>query len=223
MSCRMQSTLTGSAPHGQPAFARAAIPDGQPLVLFVGHSFQRKGLDRVIDALAGVPDAHLLVVGEDDRSVVTGLILREGLTGRVHFAGRVDDPERYYIKADFLVPPTRSRAVGDPADRGYGGRHSGDQHLHRRCGACCRPRVRKLGSFSPMSPCPRCVPLSVSSSTTRTAGVAWENEVERRRHVSARNRMPRAVLRNLPPGAGRCGFWSPLICGFPIFAGALPA
>ena len=89
---------------------RAAGPSGirasfglsahAPLVLFVGHNFQRKGLDRVVEAIAGVPDAHLVVVGGGDRSHV--MPRREtDIAPRVHFVGRVDDPERFYAEADY--------------------------------------------------------------------------------------------------------------------------
>jgi glycosyltransferase involved in cell wall biosynthesis len=90
------------------------VPAEESLVLFVGHGFQRKGLDRLIAALAGVPRAHLLVVGDGDRSALTSLIERERLAPRVHFVGRVDDPERYYAEADLLALPTRTEPWGIP-------------------------------------------------------------------------------------------------------------
>jgi UDP-glucose:(heptosyl)LPS alpha-1,3-glucosyltransferase len=94
--------------------AMLGIPPGQPLVLFVGHSFQRKGLDVLITALTGLPEGHLIVVGDDDpRSVAEG-IRRGGLEARVHFVGGVDDPERYYAEADLFAFPTRTEPWGIP-------------------------------------------------------------------------------------------------------------
>jgi glycosyltransferase involved in cell wall biosynthesis len=100
----------------RPTGVRAAlgIPADEPLVLFVGHAFQRKGLDRLLEALASVPDAHVLVVGDGDRSDMARLVQRGGLLSRVHFVGRVDEPERYYVESDLLVLPTRSDPWGIP-------------------------------------------------------------------------------------------------------------
>jgi glycosyltransferase involved in cell wall biosynthesis len=90
------------------------ISDGQPLLLFVGHAYQRKGLDRLIEALAGVSDAHLMVVGDGDRAQVGSQIRRKNLEQRVHFVGRVAEPERYYAEADLLVLPSRTEPWGIP-------------------------------------------------------------------------------------------------------------
>ena len=93
---------------------RFGIRDEEALVLFVGHDFQRKGLDRLVEALADVPETHLVVVGDGDRSSVMHSMEPEELARRVHFAGRVDEPERYYAAADVLVLPTRSDPWGIP-------------------------------------------------------------------------------------------------------------
>ena len=45
-----------------------AIPASARLLLFVGHEFERKGLAPVIEALSLLPEAHLLIVGSDDRA-----------------------------------------------------------------------------------------------------------------------------------------------------------
>ena len=82
-------------------------------MLFVGHGFHRKGLDRLIGAMAGVSDAHLVVVGGGDRRRMMRWA-NDDLARRVHFVGRVDDPERYYAEADLFVLPTRSDPWGIP-------------------------------------------------------------------------------------------------------------
>jgi glycosyltransferase involved in cell wall biosynthesis len=94
--------------------AALGVPDGAPLVLFIGHDFQRKGLDRLIDAAGGVPETHVVVVGDGDRSAIDDSIGGDELAQRVHFVGRVDDPERYYAEADLFVLPTRSDPWGIP-------------------------------------------------------------------------------------------------------------
>jgi UDP-glucose:(heptosyl)LPS alpha-1,3-glucosyltransferase len=92
---------------------RLGIRADAQVVLFVGHNFHRKGLDRVVQAVADLEEAHLLVVGEGDRSRVLGPS-EAGLASRIHFVGRVEDPERYYAESDLLVLPTRSDPWGIP-------------------------------------------------------------------------------------------------------------
>ena len=94
--------------------ASLAVPADVPLLLFVGNNFQRKGLDRVVEALADVPDSHLVVVGGGDRPSIERLIRDDSVARRVHFVGPVDEPERYYAEADLLVFPTRSDPWGIP-------------------------------------------------------------------------------------------------------------
>ena len=90
-----------------------AISAETPLTLFVGNSFQRKGLDTLVEALVRVPEAHLLVVGDGDPSSLR-LLRDDSVARRVHFVGRVDDPERYYAEADLFVLPTLSDPWGIP-------------------------------------------------------------------------------------------------------------
>jgi len=90
------------------------IPENEALVLFVGHGFQRKGLDRLIEALADVPQTHLVVVGEGDRSRLMRSLDHDRLVKRVHFVGRVDEPERYYAEADLVALPSRTEPWGIP-------------------------------------------------------------------------------------------------------------
>jgi glycosyltransferase involved in cell wall biosynthesis len=94
------------------------MSNGEPLILFVGHAYQRKGLDRLIEALAGVSNAHLIVVGDGDRAQIMRRIRRANLEQRVHFVGGVDAPERYYAEADLLVLPSRTEPWGIPLIEG---------------------------------------------------------------------------------------------------------
>jgi len=82
------------------------IPDHAPLFLFVGSGFQRKGLGQVIQALKSVPRAHLLVVGRDKSTrTFQRQAARQGVLGRVHFAGIRSDVTRCYGAADAFVLP----------------------------------------------------------------------------------------------------------------------
>jgi glycosyltransferase involved in cell wall biosynthesis len=85
------------------------------VVLFVGHSFERKGLADAVTALArSTPDAHLVVVGGGDSDVYRRLADTLGVGARVHFVGPVDSPEDYYAAADLVALPTRSDPWGIP-------------------------------------------------------------------------------------------------------------
>jgi glycosyltransferase involved in cell wall biosynthesis len=92
-----------------------AIEPDCNVLLFVGHSFERKGLADALAALARSPtDAHLVVVGDGDADVYRREAEALGVGRRVHFTGPVDIPEDYYAAADLLVLPTRSDPWGIP-------------------------------------------------------------------------------------------------------------
>lgn len=91
---------------------RFGVGDDELLVLFVGSDFRRKGLDRLIPAIA--PGMKLLVLGKGDNlSFFHDLAGRYGLQEQVHFVGLVEgDVGGYYAAADVLVLPSRSEAFG---------------------------------------------------------------------------------------------------------------
>ncbi len=81
------------------------------VVLFVGSEFRRKGLDRLIRAMA--PGMRLLVVGRgDDLAYHKGLASQCGLGEQVRFAGLASEVASYYAAADVVVLPSRSEAFG---------------------------------------------------------------------------------------------------------------
>jgi D-inositol-3-phosphate glycosyltransferase len=92
-----------------------AIEPDRSVLLFIGHSFERKGLADAVAALArSRTDAHLVVVGSGDTDAYRREAEALGISARVHFAGPVDSPEDYYAAADLLVLPTRSDPWGIP-------------------------------------------------------------------------------------------------------------
>jgi UDP-glucose:(heptosyl)LPS alpha-1,3-glucosyltransferase len=92
-----------------------AIEPERGVLLFIGHSFERKGLADAVAALArSGTDAHLVVVGEGNSGTYRRKADELGVGGRVHFTGPVDSPEDYYAAADLLVLPTRSDPWGIP-------------------------------------------------------------------------------------------------------------
>ena len=92
-----------------------AIEPDRNVLLFIGHSFERKGLADALAALARCrTDAHLVVVGGGDADAYRREADALGVGRRVHFTGSVDSPEDYYAAADLLVLPTRSDPWGIP-------------------------------------------------------------------------------------------------------------
>lgn len=115
--------------------ADAPAPRGRPQLLTVGRLVERKGVGNAISALAGVPDADLLVVGgpaapdlEADPDVARLRELAEacGVADRVRFAGRLgrDDVAAAMRAADlvlctpwyepFGIVPLEAMASGTP-------------------------------------------------------------------------------------------------------------
>jgi UDP-glucose:(heptosyl)LPS alpha-1,3-glucosyltransferase len=91
--------------------ARLAVGDAR-LLLFVGHDFERKGLGEAIAALAGLPEAHLAVVGNGPKGEYEAAARRAGAAGRVHFVGGTEEPERLFAEADLFLLPTRNDVWG---------------------------------------------------------------------------------------------------------------
>ena len=92
--------------------AELGFAAGEPVVLFLGTGYARKGLDLLIDAfpalLAREPRARLLVVGYDSARASFEQRARElGIAGRVTFSGGRADPEAWYTAADLYALPTR--------------------------------------------------------------------------------------------------------------------
>jgi UDP-glucose:(heptosyl)LPS alpha-1,3-glucosyltransferase len=84
------------------------LPVELPLVLFCGHDFERKGLDRMLAAMARLRgQATLAVVGTGDPEIYRGMAQRLGIAERVIFVGGRPDAARYYRAADVVALPTR--------------------------------------------------------------------------------------------------------------------
>lgn len=97
-------------PQGPPAGLRAefAIPDAAPILLFVGHEFDRKGLAHAILALnePGCETAHLVAVGAGGVDAYARLAADAAVGPRVHFAGPRHDLPPIYREADAFVFPS---------------------------------------------------------------------------------------------------------------------
>ncbi|HEY4405505.1 MAG TPA: glycosyltransferase family 4 protein [Xanthobacteraceae bacterium] len=90
--------------------ARAALGIGhEVLFLAAAHNFQLKGLDTILNALAGLgPDhqARLVVAGNGAIAEYSAKARQLGVGHRVTFAGQVDSMPRLYAAADAFVHPT---------------------------------------------------------------------------------------------------------------------
>jgi UDP-glucose:(heptosyl)LPS alpha-1,3-glucosyltransferase len=77
--------------------------------IFIGHNFLRKGLDKLLFALALIKNEHfqLSVIGKDkNASYFEALVHRLGLTRKVFFFGAQKQTARFYQMADCLVIPS---------------------------------------------------------------------------------------------------------------------
>ncbi|MBK1853597.1 glycosyltransferase family 4 protein [Verrucomicrobiaceae bacterium 5K15] len=90
------------------------LPADSEMLLFVGSDFQRKGLDRAIDALAEVKqdNLHLVVCGQDQADPYRKQAQQLGIEDRVHLLGPRDDVPRLMASASLLVHPARQETAG---------------------------------------------------------------------------------------------------------------
>jgi glycosyltransferase involved in cell wall biosynthesis len=82
--------------------------------LFCGWNWRRKGLDTVFKAMRALPEARLLVLGEDavEGGYFRALAKDLGLGERVRFVGRQERVEAWFGAADLFVFPTRYEPFG---------------------------------------------------------------------------------------------------------------
>lgn len=87
------------------------------IALLVGSGFRTKGLDRVLRAVAGLPDEMrrqilLLVAGQDNERPFARLAKRLGIAERVRFLGGRSDAGRLMEASDLLLHPAYSENTG---------------------------------------------------------------------------------------------------------------
>jgi len=94
------------------------LNDSSILLLFVGSSFRRKGLDRAIKALSyalrsGKENIHLIVAGDDQQSSFFQLAKKLGVQDKVIFLGPRDDIQEIMSCCDLLIHPAREEAAAN--------------------------------------------------------------------------------------------------------------
>jgi glycosyltransferase involved in cell wall biosynthesis len=89
----------------------------KPIVLFLGRVNWKKGLDRLIPAMVQVPDAQLVIAGNDEEGYalqMAALARRHGVSDRTHFIGPLHGPAKWraLAAADIFVLPSYSESFG---------------------------------------------------------------------------------------------------------------
>jgi teichuronic acid biosynthesis glycosyltransferase TuaC len=87
-----------------------------PLIVTVGGLIERKGQTYALEALALLPDATLILVGDGpDRAALEAKAHMLGLAARVRFAGALPPPDvaRLLAAADLMLLPTRAEGIAN--------------------------------------------------------------------------------------------------------------
>jgi glycosyltransferase involved in cell wall biosynthesis len=90
----------------------------RPYALFLSRISWKKGLDRLIEAWAMVPDLHLVIAGNDEENYLPdlkALVQKVGVSDRVLFVGPVTDTDKWalYENAEMFVLPSYSENFGN--------------------------------------------------------------------------------------------------------------
>ena len=94
------------------------IPIDKPLICFLGRINWKKGLDRLIAAMAYVPDCYLLIAGNDEEDLtprLNSLAVKHGVSERVFFTGPAYGNEKDALlkRAAVVVLPSISENFGN--------------------------------------------------------------------------------------------------------------
>jgi glycosyltransferase involved in cell wall biosynthesis len=83
------------------------IPEGAPIVLYVGRIASGKGIEHLLEAARQIPDAHVVLAGPDDRHGVSTL------APRVHTLPMTEEPPHaLYPQADVFVLASEGESFG---------------------------------------------------------------------------------------------------------------
>jgi glycosyltransferase involved in cell wall biosynthesis len=83
------------------------IPEGAPIVLYVGRIASGKGIEHLLEAARRIPDAHIVLAGPDDRHGVATL------APRVHRLPMTEEPPHaLYPQADVFVLASEGESFG---------------------------------------------------------------------------------------------------------------
>jgi glycosyltransferase involved in cell wall biosynthesis len=105
-------------PNGVEPAPESARTRSENTLLYLGRISWKKGLDRLIDALALVPDVMLTIAGNDEENLTPALearALRQGVRSRITFLGEVrgDSKAELLESSAALVLPSLSENFGN--------------------------------------------------------------------------------------------------------------
>jgi glycogen(starch) synthase len=170
--------------------ARLGIPDGDPVLLFVGRIERQKGIYQLLDAMekiaVAVPGLRLVIVGEGDEDGVARIVADAGLDGRVHTSGGfVDRAElpAYYAMADLCVFPSLFEPFGLVATEAMALARPvilGDGFSRLFLGDPDRPAVRYVRSADPGSIADAVIDLMHDPAARRALAANGERFVRER-------------------------------------------
>jgi glycosyltransferase involved in cell wall biosynthesis len=90
------------------------VPETAPLLLSLGRLHTNKGFDVLIQALAQVPEAYLLLAGVGpERETLEKLAVHAGVKPRVRFLGWREDIADLMATVDLFVHPARHEPLGN--------------------------------------------------------------------------------------------------------------
>jgi glycosyltransferase involved in cell wall biosynthesis len=113
---RFGPTAPAQRPRARRALAEATGLSGlldpdRPLVAWLGALSPEKDPAVAVEAMAGLPDAQLVMAGSGPmRAELAGLVARVA-PGRVHLVGALDRPAALLAAADALVLPSRTEGI----------------------------------------------------------------------------------------------------------------
>lgn len=94
-----------------------SVANDDHCLLFVGSDFERKGLDRILLAIAALPQQQkekvkLLIVGEGSERFFRGTVRCLDLASKIAYLGPREDVQQLMMAADLLVHPARLELGG---------------------------------------------------------------------------------------------------------------
>ena len=93
------------------------LPQQANVILHIGSAFYRKGVDRIIEAIACLPpeqkdNTWLFVIGNDKPEKFIALANKRDIKDRIIFTGPRNDVDIFYQGSDFLAHPAREECTG---------------------------------------------------------------------------------------------------------------
>lgn len=97
--------------------AELGVADDVKLMLLVGSNYHLKGVDRVLEAVAALPDklrekSIFMIAGQSNDQWVRAMIKKLGIADNVRILGSRQDVPDLLLAADLLLHPARNEAAG---------------------------------------------------------------------------------------------------------------